>query len=313
MFLKNKLLSVLILLNLLFFGAIYYLLMGDKKTSIETANDTEVIQLNDTSEMVEQTYTGEDSTQTAVTMVTADAQNTSIQSAETVRGITAYNGTNSVANNATQTNTQVETKPETKIETETVKIVYNGNLVRVEETDDQGNQHITISNTLEDMDLDKLGASDTSYLNALEEMKNGSRNEITITKEVADTEVKKVATSSQTETESIDHFNKVDVSSQVTSPTKQLSLVQQIAQIVSDTDKTEPEATSSDYLKTLATESLERANEMRTIKVKRGDSLWVIARRAYGSGFEYPRIFKANPHLTDPDKIKVGTLLRVPL
>ena len=309
MFLKNKLLSVLILLNLLFFGAIYYLLMGDRQPSIESDNNTEVIQLDDTSEVAEQTYT-DAPTQTVATMAAPEVQDVPIQSVETVRGITAYSGTDSVDNNATQIAAGTETK--TDSETETVKIVYNGNLVRVEETDEEGNQHITISNSLEEMDLGKLGASDTSYLNALEAMKNGSRSEITIKKQISDAEVKQVA-ANHSNTETVDHFNKVDVSNQTTSPGKPLSLVQQIAQIVSESDKAKSEATSKDYLQTLATESLERANEMRTIRVKRGDSLWVIARRAYGSGFEYPRIFRANPHLTDPDKIEVGTLLRVPL
>jgi len=52
---------------------------------------------------------------------------------------------------------------------------------------------------------------------------------------------------------------------------------------------------------------------MRTITVKRGDSLWKLAVRAYGSGYEYPRIYKANPHLTNPDLIREGEVLRVPL
>ncbi len=55
------------------------------------------------------------------------------------------------------------------------------------------------------------------------------------------------------------------------------------------------------------------ANESRTIKVNRGDTLWRIAVRAYGNGFEYPHIYAANPHLTNPNLISTGEILRVPL
>ncbi|GAA2399863.1 hypothetical protein GCM10010191_03790 [Actinomadura vinacea] len=59
----------------------------------------------------------------------------------------------------------------------------------------------------------------------------------------------------------------------------------------------------------------------RTRIVKRGDTLWAIARREYGSGTRYPKIFKASrrltqpedlPPLTDPDRIYPGQKLRLP-
>jgi nucleoid-associated protein YgaU len=56
----------------------------------------------------------------------------------------------------------------------------------------------------------------------------------------------------------------------------------------------------------------ERENEVRYVRVKKGDTLWDIAVRAYGSGFMYPKIFKANPQLKSPDMLQVGILLRVP-
>lgn len=47
--------------------------------------------------------------------------------------------------------------------------------------------------------------------------------------------------------------------------------------------------------------------------VESGDTLWAIAEEHYSDGSKYPAIFEANkPMLTDPDKIYVGQVLRVP-
>ncbi|MBA9003044.1 BTAD domain-containing putative transcriptional regulator [Thermomonospora cellulosilytica] len=59
----------------------------------------------------------------------------------------------------------------------------------------------------------------------------------------------------------------------------------------------------------------------RTRVIKRGDTLWSIARREYGAGRLYPRIFRASknldqpqglPKLTDPDHIRPGQRIRIP-
>jgi len=48
-------------------------------------------------------------------------------------------------------------------------------------------------------------------------------------------------------------------------------------------------------------------------EVKKGDTLWKIAKEVYGDGSLYPEIFKANQDtLSDPDKIQVGQQLRIP-
>jgi LysM repeat protein len=70
---------------------------------------------------------------------------------------------------------------------------------------------------------------------------------------------------------------------------------------------------SKQYLQSLEKEAETRINEMRTIVVQSGDSLSVIAQRAYGDGLLYMKIFEANPHLgSNPDLIHVGQVLRVP-
>ena len=44
-----------------------------------------------------------------------------------------------------------------------------------------------------------------------------------------------------------------------------------------------------------------------------GDTLSKIAKEHYGDAMKYPVIFEANrPMLTDPDKIYVGQVLRIP-
>lgn len=59
----------------------------------------------------------------------------------------------------------------------------------------------------------------------------------------------------------------------------------------------------------------------RTRIIRRGDTLWGLARRTYGSGELYPKIFKASrniaqppgvPALTDPDTIHPGQRVRIP-
>ncbi|MEU4820285.1 BTAD domain-containing putative transcriptional regulator [Actinomadura sp. NPDC023710] len=61
--------------------------------------------------------------------------------------------------------------------------------------------------------------------------------------------------------------------------------------------------------------------EPRTRVVHRGDTLWNLARRAYGSGDRYPKIFKASrtidqppgiPALTDPNELHPGQRIRIP-
>lgn len=52
--------------------------------------------------------------------------------------------------------------------------------------------------------------------------------------------------------------------------------------------------------------------ESRMYEVKAGDNLSKIAQEVYGNG-DYMKIFEANkPMLSDPDKIYVGQVLRIP-
>jgi nucleoid-associated protein YgaU len=49
------------------------------------------------------------------------------------------------------------------------------------------------------------------------------------------------------------------------------------------------------------------------VRVTRGDSLWKLAKRHLGSGMRWRRLAALNPQLTDPDIIRVGEWIRLPL
>ncbi len=114
-----------------------------------------------------------------------------------------------------------------------------------------------------------------------------------------------------------DHFNKVDLKPLKKTIASNQSLAGKVAALVDDVSLDEAAKSASpawkDYLDSLKSAEAERKNEMRTIRVKQGETLWRIAMRAYGDGHQYTRIFAANPHLKDPASILAGEVLRVPL
>ena len=50
----------------------------------------------------------------------------------------------------------------------------------------------------------------------------------------------------------------------------------------------------------------------RTYAVRSGDTLWSIAVKFYGSGFQWEKIWHANPQITDPNEISPGERLVIP-
>ncbi len=59
-----------------------------------------------------------------------------------------------------------------------------------------------------------------------------------------------------------------------------------------------------------ATRRTTPSSKMHT--VQKGETLWEIARRAYGDPTQYVRIKNANPHLKNADKVKAGTKILIP-
>jgi nucleoid-associated protein YgaU len=73
-------------------------------------------------------------------------------------------------------------------------------------------------------------------------------------------------------------------------------------------------ASDVDYLDSLTPVEKERRNETRWVTVREGDTLYDISTRVYKDGWLYQKIFDANPQvLNNPDRIKPGQRLRVPL
>lgn len=60
------------------------------------------------------------------------------------------------------------------------------------------------------------------------------------------------------------------------------------------------------------TEKTVKINQKNVYQVKEGDTLWSIAEKFYGSGFNVDDIVKAN-NIKNPDKVEKGQLLIIPL
>ena len=202
--------------------------------------------------------------------------------------------------------------------TTTIDVYYDGSLAQIIETDEDGNKVISISNDLKE--VEKLSESDESYLAEYRKMKAGKIVHMSMYK-VTQEQAKSSKIQPIITEEAVDYFNKVDISEQRSQPAERsapLSLAQKISMLVSDdvaetAGVTVNNTNQDEFIASLQTGSEERSNETRIITVKLGDSLWKIAVRAYGSGYEFPRIYKANPHIKNPNLIRIGEKLRVPL
>ncbi|MEE9424969.1 MAG: LysM peptidoglycan-binding domain-containing protein [Methylococcales bacterium] len=294
---QNILLSVLTVINvMLILLVIYFFLSSDEPSESTGSAKTSTQKINKKS--------------TSVPIV-AYSDEAAKQIAESVRGIDKNKVTNingKLADNKAAIS----------------KVNKKGTDSKVLQQDNISNSLETINKSLDD--LGELSSKDASYVATLDALKKEVSSQINrikpTIKEVTASKVKLGKAQQDGAEKSVDYFNKVDVSkvkTQLAITSARYRLKAQIAQIVSEPEdadlnkKKGIKKADKDYLKTLETESIERANEMRTIQVVTGDSLWDIAERAYGDGYQYPRIFAANPNLTDPDKIEVGTFLRVPL
>ncbi len=162
-------------------------------------------------------------------------------------------------------------------------------------------------------------AQDAAYVAALQSLKPAEPTARAVPK--VDPEVARTQKVKRTSTKD-EHYNKVDVSatrnatpdgeSATTAQKLELLALHSLEENGQAPGPGGEPAHNDAYLRSLRGESRERVNESRTVLVQRGDTLFEIARRAYGDGFQYPKIFAANPHLTSPDLIEVGDVLRVP-
>jgi nucleoid-associated protein YgaU len=110
----------------------------------------------------------------------------------------------------------------------------------------------------------------------------------------------------------VDKTNEVQlVSVRQSSPTELLhiQLQKQINQLI-ENNNSNP-ISNKVYTSALEKESKVRKNAVRSIIIKKGETLWEIAQRAYGNGSLYKKIIKANPQI-DINKLYIGQVVRVP-
>lgn len=65
------------------------------------------------------------------------------------------------------------------------------------------------------------------------------------------------------------------------------------------------------YKQALDKESQVRQNAVRSITIRKGETLWAIAQRAYGNGSQYKKIVDANPQI-NINLLQEGQVIRVP-
>lgn len=125
--------------------------------------------------------------------------------------------------------------------------------------------------------------------------------------------------SDKTKLEKVDYYNKVRVllkgqqQNQIsTNDHRQLQVI--VNQLLNRDNTKENSEEESTYSKSLNKESVVRINEVRSIILKKGETLWGLAKRAYGDGKLYQKIMKANPQINEENAryLQPGTLIRIP-
>ncbi len=107
----------------------------------------------------------------------------------------------------------------------------------------------------------------------------------------------------------VDRYNKVVVDNTLIDA---YDLAGQITSVIENLQQTESK--KSTYTQSISNEVSTRENEMRVIVVKKGDTLSMISKRAYGSVMSYDILVQANQDLIkNPNRIYIGQRLRVPL
>ncbi len=114
---------------------------------------------------------------------------------------------------------------------------------------------------------------------------------------------------SKQNTDSVNYYNKVVVATNSSNDDEMLDLSKGLDELILTQENKDDK-----YTKMISKEIEIRENEMRVIVVKKGDTLSLIAERAYGSSQAFDILLKANPELIkNPNLIYAGQRLRVPI
>ena len=164
-----------------------------------------------------------------------------------------------------------------------------------------------VASTDNDSDLMKALSDESVTTDSVEEKVESLQSTHETTQEEVVKEVMSITTSN-------DHSNKISLES--TSNSNELSkLSDEINNLMNDEISTGTSTSSNNksYTSSIKKEVKTRANAMRIIVVRKGDTLGKIALRAYGNSRDYKKIYQANPDILNrPDKIYVGQKLSIP-
>ena len=134
------------------------------------------------------------------------------------------------------------------------------------------------------------------------------------------TENENTAILDKTKFSKIDYYNKVrvllknELSSQGRNSIQNTQLQSLVNKLFSDNKSSKVINVDNKYKTSLAQESAVRNNEVRSIVLKKNETLWGLAQRAYGDGMLYKKIIKANPHINEGNArfLRPGILIRIP-
>ncbi len=151
---------------------------------------------------------------------------------------------------------------------------------------------------------------DEALISLLENAQVDQITDIDTTLNMEDIDETKKATEKKSKT-TIDNYNKVVVSQDAQSGDELANLSRDLGAVLENIET--KDSPKSKYTTLISKEVSTREDEMRVIVVQVGDTLSLIAKRAYGSINEYNKLINANPELIkNPNFIYVGQRLRVP-
>ncbi len=67
------------------------------------------------------------------------------------------------------------------------------------------------------------------------------------------------------------------------------------------------------FLLSITSVSIAQTEDIKDYSVQKGDTLWDISEKQLNDSFLWPKVWKENPEIANPDKLKPGQTIRIPL